>query len=202
MKKPPGVGPDGRQVVTPAKRKDGKMGQDKDTTAPGRVSNAALWRIDARIQALLDELYDEDGVVNDDAEAELDELEEARPVKIEACLLWVKNQRAMAEQIRKEELALAERRRRYEASADWTEKYVARHLAGERFETPKVLATFRKSKAVELDEGAEEHWTREQFDHFCQWTYKVAKAELKKALEAGEEVPGARIVERQNMTVR
>lgn len=178
------------------------MGQDKDTTAPGIVSNAALWRIDARIQALLDELYDEDGVVNDDAEAELDELEEARPVKIEACLLWVKNQRAMAEQIRKEELALAERRRRYEASADWTEKYVARHLAGERFETPKVAVTWRKSKAVEVDDGAEDMWTYDLSTRFLSYTYKVNKAELKKALAAGEEIPGARIVERDNMTVR
>lgn len=173
------------------------------STESTAVSNkGTLWAIDAEIEALLDQLHDEDGVIDEAVEARLDELEQARPVKIEACLLYIKNRRAWVENLRKEELALAERRRSFEAQADRTLDYVARHLNGERFETPKVLATFRKSKAVEIDEGAEEHWTREQADHFLQWTYKVAKAELKKALEAGEEVPGARIVERQNMTVR
>lgn len=161
-----------------------------------------LWEIDVKIAGLLDQLVDEDGVINEEAAAQLEEMEEARPVKIEACLLYVKNMRAMAEQIRKEEQALADRRRQYEAAADRTEEYVGRHLNGERFETPKVLATWRRSTAVEVDDGAEDKWSFEQSSRFLSYSWKVDKKAVKKALADGEEIPGARIVERNNMTVR
>lgn len=160
-----------------------------------------LWQIDAGIAAALEDLCDEDGVINEEAEKRLADLEMERPRKIENCALFIKNRRAMAAAIRAEEMSLADRRHRYEADAERVERLLERSLAGERFETSKVCIRWRKSQAVEIDLGAEMGWSGEDVYRFIKYTSRIDKDAVKKALKAGEDVPGARIVTKNNMTI-
>lgn len=161
-----------------------------------------LYQIDGRIAAALENLADEDGVINEEAAAELEQLEEVdRPLKIEACALFVKDRRAMAAAIRAEEVALAARRRRYEADAERVEKILAASLNGERFETPRALITWRRSRAVELEDGAETRWDDDQISRFLVFSHRINKQAVADAINHGEDVPGAAIVERQNMSI-
>lgn len=161
-----------------------------------------LYEIDGRIAQALEELADADGVINEDAAAELERLEEEdRPLKIENCLLFIKNRRAQAAAIRREEIALAARRRRYEEDAERVEKMVAQSLNGERFETPRALVTWRTSRALEVEPGAEMEWDDDQVSRFLIFSHRVDKKAVSAAVKAGEEVHGARIVERNNMQI-
>lgn len=160
-----------------------------------------LWQIDAGIAEALESICDEDGVVDEEAEKRLEALEIARPLKLENCALFIKNRRAMAKAIRAEELALADRRRRYEADAERVEGILAHSLAGERFETSKVLVRWRSSQTVEVDEGAEWSWTDDDASRFIVYEHRIDKQKLKKALKAGEEIYGARLVDHQNMSI-
>lgn len=160
-----------------------------------------LWQIDAGIEEALESLCDEDGVIDEEVEARLAELEMERPKKLENCALFVKNRRAMAAAIRAEEVALAERRHRYEADAERVERILARSLNGERFETPKVSIMWRRSQVVEIDEGAENTWDLYTAAACLIYSKKVDKQAVKEALRAGEEVPGARLVDKLNMRI-
>ena len=161
-----------------------------------------LYEIDGRIAQALDALMDEDGVINEEAEAELARLEEEdRPLKLENCVLFIKNRRAQAAAIRQEEITLAARRRKYEEDADRVEKMVAESLHGERFETPRALVTWRTSRALEVDAGAEMEWDDDQVSRFLVFSHRIDKKAVSAAVKAGEDVPGAHMVERSNIQI-
>lgn len=75
--------------------------------------------------------------------------------------------------------------------------YLATALAGEKFKTPKVSVSYRKSETVEVEDvhGIPTQYLIPQPD-------KVDKTELKKALKAGEFIAGAKIVEHSNIQIR
>lgn len=77
----------------------------------------------------------------------------ARDRKIENMALWVKDLTAEAKAIREEEKALADRRRAAERKAERLKEYLSTILSGSVFRTPKVAVAYRKSSAVEVDEG-------------------------------------------------
>lgn len=160
-----------------------------------------LYQIDSEIAAILDEITDEDGVINEEAEKRLAELDEARPVKVENCALFIKNRRAMASAIRHEENALAARRKRYEADAERVERILANSLKGERYESPRVLISWRTSQAVEVTEGAEMYWDDDTCSRYLVYTHRVDKKALAEALKKGEEIEGATLVTRNNMRI-
>ena len=134
-------------------------------------------------------------------EDELDALNMERDEKIENILLWVKNLKADAKAIKDEEDALKARRKALESKAEHLTDYVAFGLAGEKFSTPKVAVSWRKSEAVEL--GPEFlPWALEKDAYLRYKDPEPDKAMLKTALKAGEQIPGAELVTRQSMTIK
>lgn len=159
-----------------------------------------LWEINQEIAALIDP--DTGEVIDFDA---LAALSMAREEKLENIACLIKNLRTEAEGIKTEEAALAERRKAKEAKAERLKEWLARELAGEAFETARCAVSFRKSKAVEIaDEGAVLTWL---CDNGHQEAIKVpapavSKEALKKILAAGENVRGADLIERQNISIK
>ena len=107
-----------------------------------------LYEIDKEIQALITE----DGEIEDIER--FDALAMERDKKIENVGCWIKNLDAEAAAIRKEEIALAERRHRLESKAERLTAYLDHALAGAKFESPRVAISYRKSKAVEIQDEA------------------------------------------------
>lgn len=66
----------------------------------------------------------------------------------------------------------------------------------QRIDTDCMKLFFRKSTAVEIENEKAIPWS------FYRPEYLLQKAEIKKALQEGQEVPGARLVERQNLQVK
>ncbi len=164
---------------------------------------ATLYEIDRAVEDVLERGFsvdEETGEVLFEAE-DLDALGAALGDKLEACGLWLKNQRALAESIKAEEKALAERRRAAEKRVERMSAYMLRSLEkldGCRLETARVQLSARRSTRVVVD--SEEDLPPE-FVQVVE-SFKVDKAAVGRALKAGARVPGAHAEERLNLQVK
>lgn len=129
---------------------------------------------------------------------ELDELQMARDEKIEGVALWIKNLTAEAEAVKAEKKAMDDRQKRLEKKAESLKGYLTYALAGQRFSTPRVDMSFRKSVSVQIED--ETKIPKE----FCTITEvsKPDKGKIKDALKAGQDVFGAELVEKQNLQIK
>lgn len=129
---------------------------------------------------------------------ELDNLKMAREQKVEGIALYYKNLVAEAEMVKAEKNNMADRQKRLENKAESLKQYLAYALQGEKFSTPKVAVSYRKSKSVEIDDGARlpDNYVK------VEEVRKPDKKMLKEALEGGEVIEGVKLVEKQNLSVK
>lgn len=165
-----------------------------------------IYEIDEAIRRVLEEAVDfQTGEISAEAAAQIDALNMERDTKIENVALWNKNLKAEAKAIADEIKALQERKKRLENKAAWQERYLDYALAGQRFESPRVAITYRKSVTVEISDP----------DAFCTYYQNDAaivtttidrkpnKAAIKKLLQENPEaMRGAALVEHQNMQIK
>ena len=135
---------------------------------------------------------------------ELSALQMERDAKLEGVALYIKDARAEATAIKAEVDALKKRMEKLIRKADGAEEWLAVNLDGQKFSTPRVECTFRKSEAVEFD------------DDFLNWAVmkpdlnivdvqtKIIpkKAEIKKLLKADVELEHCQLVKRQNISIK
>lgn len=161
---------------------------------------SSLYNINARIEQVIQLGFALDEETGEFWTADnLEALELERNEKLEAVACFIKNLEAEAVALRAEEKALAERRQTKEKKAEHLKQYLRDCMTAadlKQFETAKCKLTVRNSKAVEIDEGAEIDKA------YLVFTSKPDKKAIKAALEAGESVAGARIVERQNLQLK
>lgn len=160
-----------------------------------------LYEIDEGIQELLSEVDPETGELITDYEA-LDALLMERETKIENIVLFIKNLSSDARELKAEEAALAERRKKAEKKAERLREYVSHALGGEKFQTPRCCVSFRKSTALELGEGFTE-WAKEHADTLLRYKEpEPDKTAIKAALAGGAEIPDAKLVQNTTMTIK
>lgn len=160
-----------------------------------------LYEIDAGIQELLSEVDPETGELITDYEA-LDALLMERETKIENIVLFIKNLSSDVRELKAEEAALAERRKKAEKKAERLREYVSHALGGERFQTPRCCVSFRKSTALELGEGFTE-WAKAHAATLLRYKEpEPDKTAIKAALAGGAEIPDAKLVQNTTMTIK
>lgn len=150
-------------------------------------------------KAILDFQYEIDEETGEILNAEeLDQLQLAREDKIEGVGLWIKNLTAEAEAVKKEKDAMADRQRRLEKKVESLKRYLEYALQGEKFSTPRISMSFRRSESVFIPDEAQLD------DRFVNVTMvkKPDKKLIKDTLKAGLEVPGAELVTKQNLQIR
>lgn len=151
-----------------------------------------LYEID---QKLLDCIDLETGeIINAE---KLTELTMERDEKVEKVALWIKELKAEAEALKAEKQAFADRQRTAENKIESLKKWLADALAGEKFKTTKVMVSFRKTKSVEV---ADIFALDENYVKYSEPT--ADKVAIKKAIEAGQEVAGATLVENVSISVK
>ena len=156
-----------------------------------------LYEIDKEIQALITE----DGEIEDIER--FDALAMERDRKIENVGCWVKNLDAEAAAMREEEKTLAERRHRLESKAERLKAYLDHALDGAKFESPRVAISYRKSKAVEIqDEAVFKAWAMDYAPALLKMTCTIDKTGVKNYIASGAECPCAVIAERKSMQVK
>ena len=126
----------------------------------------------------------------------LESLVMAKEEKTENCILAVKNLLAEAKAIRDEEIALAKRRKTKKNRAEWLKDYLSRSLDGEKFQTARCSASFRKTKAVKIMNADEIP------DDYIRIKAEPNTMAIKDALKAGEEIPGAVLEDRLSLIIK
>jgi hypothetical protein len=151
-----------------------------------------LYEIDEAILSCIDtetgEILDAD---------KLNALQIEREKKLENVALWIKNLKSDADALKAEKQAFADRQKAAENKAESLKKWLTEALAGEKFKTTKVAVSFRKTKSVEVADI----WKLD--DSFVKYAEPTPdKAAIKKAIEAGQEVAGATLVENVSCSIK
>lgn len=159
-----------------------------------------LYEIKAELDELLSQVDEETGEALFD-EAALDALMMEREEKLEHLALAVKNMAAEAAAIKTEEAALKKRRIALENKTERIREYLQRSLAGDKFKTPRVAISYRKSTTAEITDEAV-FWQYATPKYYRVSDPEPDKKAIMETLKAGESIPGAELVEHQNMTIR
>lgn len=129
---------------------------------------------------------------------ELDALQMAREDKIEGVGLWIKNLEAEAAAVKAEKDNMADRQKRLERKAESLKKYLGYALQGEKFSTPKIALSWRRSESVVITDEA-------LLPENCLnvvVTKRPDKKVIKDALKAGKEIMGAELVTKNNLQIK
>jgi len=161
----------------------------------------SLYEIDQAIMGCLDA---ETGEILD-AEL-LDALSMEREKKLENVACWIKNLKAEAAALNAEKKALEAREKKAKDKAESLEKWLAEALQGEKLNTAKVAISYRKSQKLEVySEDSAVAWCmgNNHFDLLTCPAPSVSRENMKKWMrESGETVPGAVLVDKNNLQIK
>jgi hypothetical protein len=153
---------------------------------------ANLYEIDTQIT----ECFDTDTGELLDAE-KLENLMIEKENKFENVALWIKNLKADAAMYKAEKTAFAERQAAAERKAESLTIWLKNALNGQKFKTEKAEINFRKTQKVEVIDIWE---LNEDFVKYSDPT--PDKAAIKRAIKAGEDVKGAKLIDDISMTIK
>jgi hypothetical protein len=138
-----------------------------------------------------------EGVLPDDLSDMLDGLAEDMESKVLNCGAMYKNALASAEAIDSEIKRLTARKKALTGEAEWLKGYIERHaLPGVKYETAMCSIGWRKSQETVIDDMALVP------QEYCRIKIEPTKSEIKKAILAGGEVPGARVVNKNSIQIK
>lgn len=163
-----------------------------------------IYEIDKAIAACLD--YDSDEVIDLETGEimQLEALQMERTQKLENVACYIKNLTAEADAIKAEKDALAKREQNARKKMDKLKEWLANQLQGAKLATPRAAVTFRKSEKVEvLDSKAFTDWAEVWHDDLL--TVKppeINKTAVKALLKTGEELPGVKLTQTQNIQIK
>jgi len=129
------------------------------------------------------------------------ELQMAKESKIENLALLIKNSIAEADAIKAEKDNLADREKSLRNKIERLRNYLSEILQGEKFSSPKVAISYRKSTAVEIADEAE-FISRGPKEYLIPQPPKIDKKAISASLKSGKEIPGASLVERDNIQIK
>lgn len=158
-----------------------------------------LYELNDSIRKAIELGFDEETGEIFDADA-LEALELQRDEKIETIALFIKNLKAEAEAIKAEKMNLAKRQQTTENKAEWLKQYLTKCLDGEKFFSPKVAISYRKSQTVEFIDGFDVNQLPEQFQRKVE--PEADKTALKNALKEGQEIYGVYLAEHNNTIIK
>jgi hypothetical protein len=150
-----------------------------------------LYEIDEAILSCIDE---ETGEVID--EERLTELALEREKKIENVALWYKNLMAEKEAYKKEKEYFTQKEKQAEKKAESLKSYLSFALNGQAFNTTRVKIGFRVSRSVEILD------IEKIGKDFITYEPKPNKKAIKEALQEGEIIDGAVLVDKLNIQIK
>lgn len=121
----------------------------------------------------------------------------AKTRKVENIACWIKNLQAEVEAYKKEEEAFRIRRKQAESRIESLKRYLTNWVSGEKIETDRCKVSWRKSVSVEIQDESRvpEDYKKEKV------IMNLDKVSIKKALTGGKDVPGASLLEKQNIQI-
>lgn len=161
-----------------------------------------LYDLNQMYSEALEGAIDENGEIRSDVLTELlGEIAEARETKVLNIACWIKNLEAEADAIKTEIDRLNVRKKSALNKAESLDRYLRSALIeGEKLKDARAEISWRKSSSVEIV-GDLETFTQ-SYPDLCKIKLEPIKTEIKKAIESGELVIGAEIVNKQNLVIK
>lgn len=157
---------------------------------------ANLYDIDAKIMECMANCIDPDTGEITNSER-LEALQMERQIKLENVALYIKNLKADAAMYKAEKQAFAERQAAAERKAESLTEWLKKALDGQKFKTEKAEVNFRKTQKVEVIDI----W--ELNEDFVKYSDPMPdKAAIKRAIKAGEEVNGAKLIDDISVSIK
>jgi hypothetical protein len=151
-----------------------------------------LFEIDEALQECFD---DETGEITDITRFE--DLQLEREQKLENIACWIKNLEADAEALKAQKMAFAERQKETENKAERLRNYLQYALQNTNFKTVNVEVKFRKTQKVEVPD------VYKLDENFLKYSEPTAdKTAIKKAIQGGQAVEGATLIENISMSIK
>lgn len=158
-----------------------------------------LYQCAADVQAALDYYFDSETEREDTLEAVIGQFE----VKAQSVIGYIKNQETTEEMLEEHIRQMTEKLKVIKARNQSLKDYLERNMLAAGIKEIKAddgtfKASFRKSKAVDVFDEAQipAEFMRERV------TVVPDKTAIRKAIESGQEVAGAKIEERQNLQIK
>lgn len=151
-----------------------------------------LFEIDEALQECFDA---ETGEILDITRFE--DLQLEREQKLENIACWIKNLEADAEALKAQKMAFAERQKETENKAERLRNYLQYALQNTNFKTVNVEVKFRKTSKVEVPD------VYKLDENFLKYSEPTAdKTAIKKAIQDGQAVEGATLIENISMSIK
>lgn len=158
-----------------------------------------LYKINDEVHEFLaqvTEYKDEHGEFPEGAKEKFKALKLDFEEKLTACWKVIKNKEAESNALKAEIARLTGRKRSIDNEIDWLEQYAADELAGSPFKHKLGGFSWRKSESVDVIDLVAVPTT------YCSFEKVPDKRMLKDDLKQGVEIPGAVLVEKNNIQVR
>lgn len=157
-----------------------------------------LFDVNDQIEAILaHEVDQETGEIQDSALERLNELGMERDALVLDLAAYMKGEQAEADAIKEQAQRLLDRAKRHAKRAEWLEGVIFRNVEpGQKLSDDRSEIRWRKSTRLKITDGDAIP------DELYRYTRDLDKAEITKRLKAGEEIKGAELEERQNMSVK
>jgi seryl-tRNA synthetase len=151
-----------------------------------------LFEIDEALQECFDA---ETGEITDITRFE--DLQLEREQKLENIACWIKNLEADAEALKAQKMAFAERQKETENKAERLRNYLQYALQNTNFKTVNVEVKFRKTQKVEVPD------VYKLDENFLKYSEPTAdKTAIKEAIQGGQAVEGATLIENISMSIK
>lgn len=127
----------------------------------------------------------------------LQELAAERREKVENIGLFIKNETAKAQAIADELKAMQVRKKAHENRVEALKRYLLKFGGGENVETARVCVKYsagRESTVIDAPENIPENYRV--------YTFKPDKTAIKKAINAGETIPGAHLERKPSVSIK
>lgn len=118
-------------------------------------------------------------------------------VKRENIALYIKNTVANINAIDAEIKSFNSRKRVLTAKLDWLKQYLSDDLQGQKFSTPKVAISFRKSEVLQVNS-----YDSIPKEYLIPQEPKVNKMALKKLVKSGAVFNGVELITNQNLIIK
>ena len=120
--------------------------------------------------------------------------------KVENIGLYIKNLNAEAKAIKEEKDSLAARQKTAESKANSLKNYLSNVLQGQRFNSPKLAISYRRSESVEINDL--DNIPTEYIKPRILKESDISKTDIKADLKDGAIIPGAILVEKNNIQIK
>lgn len=162
-----------------------------------------LYDINSELESVMAEAMsvaeENEGVIPNDLSERIDTLEMQRDEKIANCARYYKNRASEADAVKAEIDRLTKRKRAADRAAEWMKLYLSSVFAvGQKYQDSAVSIGWRKS-AETIIENAEilpDNYVKVKIEK------SPDKVAIKAAIVSGVDVPGAKVIEKQNIQIR